>query len=153
MFEKCMKIPDSLLLDYYRLTTDIPSDIYKPLVETDIRKAHFEYARAIVSMYHSVSAALRAEERYRQIASGANPDDMSVYELGKEDLQNGGIRLVELIKNVGFASSLREARRNIIGKGIKINGSVVEDADLILTRQEPFVIQFGKNKFVKIIIK
>ena len=152
MFEKCMKVPDTLISDYYRLTTDISSNIYKCLVETDIRKAHFEYAKAIVTIYHSASAAIQAEERYCQVASGMTPDSMSIHELKKENLQSGnGIRLVELIKNVGFASSLGEARRNISGKGIKINGSIVEDVDLILTPQEPFVLQFGKNKFIKII--
>ena len=52
IFEKCMKVPDNILADYFRLTTDIPADKYSNLLASDIRQAHFIYAWEIVKLYH-----------------------------------------------------------------------------------------------------
>ena len=53
MFEKCMKVPDALLRDYFRLTTDLPEAEFEPLLRADIRAAHFRYAKEIVTLYWS----------------------------------------------------------------------------------------------------
>ena len=50
IFEKCMKVPDNILPDYFRLTTDIPEDAFASLIQQDIRQAHFAYAREIVRL-------------------------------------------------------------------------------------------------------
>jgi tyrosyl-tRNA synthetase len=52
IFEKCMKIPDVLLDNYFRLTTDIPKEEYITVVNEDIREGHMIYARKIIEMYH-----------------------------------------------------------------------------------------------------
>jgi hypothetical protein len=38
----------------------------------------------------------------------------------------------------------------IIGRGVKLNGEIIEDTALIVKIVEPVILQFGKNKFVKI---
>lgn len=153
MFEKCMKVPDSVIEDYFRLTTDISENIYKKLIEKDVREAHFIYAREIVSIYHSASSAELAEKRYYEIAAKSIPDEIDIYEIDKDDISSSEIRLVELIKMVGFSNSIGEARRHILGKGIKIDSAVVQDVELIINSRDNFVLQFGKNRFVKIIFK
>ena len=52
MFEKCMRVPDSVLADYFRLTTDIDKLQYEEAMRRDIRAAHRLYAREILCMYH-----------------------------------------------------------------------------------------------------
>jgi len=153
MFEKCMKVPDSMIEDYFRLTTDVSENIYKKLIEKDIREAHFMYAREIVGIYHSASSAELAEKRYYEIAAKSIPDDIEIYEINKDDINGDDIRLVELIRMVGFSNSIGEARRHILGKGIKIDGAVVQDVELIVNLGDNFVLQFGKNRFVKVIFK
>jgi tyrosyl-tRNA synthetase len=54
------------------------------------------------------------------------------------------------LKQVGFSASKREACRSIAGRGVKINGVTVEDPMLKVTVTEPFVLQFGKNRFIKV---
>ena len=44
MYEKAMKIPDNVLMDYFRLTTDIESEEAEILIKEDIVKAHKKYA-------------------------------------------------------------------------------------------------------------
>jgi len=150
MFEKCMKVQDILLLDYFRLTTDMNESEYTEIVQKDIREAHFVYAKEIVTMYHSEDAAAGAKERYLQVASKAIPDTLDIFNVDNEKLEDGKMRLVELIRDVGFAKSIGEARRNVQGRGIRIDGEVETDIDKLVSFEEDFVLQFGKNKFVKI---
>lgn len=76
MYEKCMKVPDALLLSYFNLTTDLPESAYASLVRGDIRQAHFLYAATIVRLYHGEEAVAAAEARYRSVAAGGVPENM-----------------------------------------------------------------------------
>lgn len=146
MFEKCMKVPDTLLGDYFRLTTDVPSETYEKLLDTDIREAHFVYAREIVSLYHGKKAAEAAERRYREVASGSLPEKMETLTLPHRE-----ISIVELLKAAGFAESNSDARRLISGGGIKLYGAVVTDSGMMLSGMSEVVISRGKNRFVRVL--
>ena len=143
IFEKCMKVPDSILADYFKLTTDIPENVYCKFLTTDIRQAHFIYAREIVRMYHGESAIEHAEQRYHLIASGKAPNEMCVV-----TLHDAEISIVELLKQAGFASSNSDAKRLIEGGGIKLDGEKTGDLNLII--KQDVVLSRGKNKFVQV---
>ncbi len=136
--EKCMKVPDLLLDDYFRLTTDVVS------YPDDIREAHFVFAREIVKMYHGKDAAISAENRYREIAGGGLPTNLNSLTI------NAPIGLIDLLINSNFASSKGDARRLIAGRGIKINGEVITDIHLQLKQPQEIILSRGKNKFIKI---
>ena len=143
IYEKCMKVPDGILADYYRLTTDIPEDVFSQLLASDIRQAHFVYAREIVRLYHGEEAIEQAEQRYSSIASGKAPDNMPVIAVPDSEAP-----IIELIKKAGFASSNSDARRLIDGGGIKLNRETVTDSTLMV--KDDAVLSRGKNKFVQI---
>ncbi|MCL1803791.1 MAG: tyrosine--tRNA ligase [Eubacteriaceae bacterium] len=143
IFEKCMKVPDSILPEYFHLTTDIAAHEYSELLASDIRQAHFVYAREIVRLYHGESAVAQAEKRYFSIASGNAPDNMKTI-----SITGGRILIVELLKQAGFAMSNSDARRLIEGGGIKLDGETVRDANLTVAGDS--VLSRGKNKFVQI---
>lgn len=145
IFEKAMKVPDNLLLDYFVLTTDTLRTEAETIINRDIREAHFIYAFMITEMYHDKPSAERAKQRYLQVAGGAAPIQMAEFTISQPE-----IMLCELLKQVGFAASNGEARRNIAGRGVKIDGATIEDPMLKISVKEPFVLQFGKNKFIKI---
>jgi len=145
MFEKCMKVTDKLLGDYFRLTTDLSKDDYKNLINDDIRQAHFLYASTIVKMYHSDESVQIAKKRYLEISKGGIPDSIETITIKKEP-----ISIIELLKLVGFATSNGDARRLIQGRGIKIDNVVISDYDMKITIFDEFVISRGKNKFIKI---
>ena len=143
IFEKCMKIPDDILSEYFHLTTDIPEDEYIQLLSSDIRQAHFRYAREIVKIYAGEREVSPAEDRYISVASGNAPDEM------KEIIvTESGISIIDALKLTGFASSNSDARRLIAGGGIRVNGNTAGNYDLIL--YEDFVLSRGKNRFVRI---
>ena len=144
IFEKCMKVPDRLMGDYFRLTTDVPEEEYSLQMQQDIRQAHFVYASEIVRMYHGAATVEHAKQRYLSIASGEAPENMEIITASEN-----GLSIIEVLKQAGFTNSNSEARRLIEGKGIKINGETVNDVNLLVT--EEAVISRGKNKFVKVV--
>lgn len=143
MFEKCMKVPDTVLPDYFRLTTDIPENGFINLIAEDIWEAHFLYAREIVRLYHGESEIERAEQRYLSVASGGMPKNMKELTIIENE-----IPVIELLKLADFASSNSDARRLIEGKGIKINGKIIIDVNMII--YEDIILSRGKNRFIKI---
>ena len=109
-------------------------------------KAHKRYAEEVVGMYHGEDKIAVAEERYRQVAKGGIPENIPVFKLEN----NEKINICELLIKVGFASSKSEAKRMVIGRGVKVDGEIIEDISTTLKPKEK-ILQFGKNKFVKII--
>lgn len=146
MYEKAMKIPDNVLMEYFRLTTDIEVKEAEELIEEDIIKAHKKYAEEIIKMYHGEEKIAIAEERYNKIAKGEIPTDTKEYKYnGNEE-----INICNLLVDIKFANSKSEAKRMILGKGVKIDGNIVNDINEMINPKEK-IIQFGKNKFIKIV--
>lgn len=146
MYEKAMKIPDDVLFDYFKLTTDMDLDKSKELIEKDVVEAHRVYAREIIKLYHGEEAIKEAEERYKQVAKGGIPEDIKEFKVEEKE-----IVITDLLVKVGFASSKGEAKRMITGRGVKLNGETVEDIALTVKIEDSVILQFGKNKFIKVI--
>ena len=146
MFEKCMKVPDSLLLTYFNLTTDLAEEDYAELVKTDIRAAHFLYASVIVRLYHGEQAVAPAEERYKKVASGGTPENMESYDAA------AGTPVVDMLVKSGLAPSKSEARRLMQGGDDKLDGAQLKDPSAVFGEKGEYVLSKGKNRFVKIIV-
>ena len=146
MFEKCMRVPDSVLADYFRLTTDIDKQQYEEAMRRDIRAAHRLYAREILCMYHGEKSVEAAELRYDSVAGGAAPENMESL-----CIDAASMPLAEVLKLTGFAQSGSQARRLVEGGGIKVNGLAADDAYTALSGEA--VISRGKNRFVKVRVK
>lgn len=148
MYEKAMKIPDNCLLDYFKLTTDVEMQEAQNWISEDIVMAHKKYAAEIIKMYHGEDKIEEAETRYKQVAKGSIPDNINEINLSSEATE---MNICDVLVKVGFAQSKSEAKRMIQGKGVKENGNVVEDINYIVNITENPTIQFGKNKFVKVV--
>lgn len=145
MFEKCMRVPDSVLAEYFRLTTDLPEQRYELAIQQDLLEAHKIYAREIVRLYHGEDAVTAAEQRYADVAKGAVPKSIPVvtFPLGQS------VSLIDVLKQAGFAASNSEARRLIEGKGIQLNGEVVTDIHCLI--RESSTLRRGKNRFLRVV--
>ena len=142
-----MKVPDDILKNFFHLTTDMDESDYKEHLVSDIRKAHFVYANEIVTIYWGKEALIEAERHYLEVASGGVPDIIDTI-----SIHASSISIVDLVRTVGFAPSNSEARRLILGRGIKINNEVVVSLDLLIEAKTELVLSKGKNKFVKITV-
>ena len=144
--EKSMKIPDEVLRQYFELATDLPIEEINEIMSGDIREAHFRFAKELLVMYDNVDEFESLKERYLKIAKGGVPTDVEEMKV----IENQ-VNICDLLVAAGFASSRGEAKRNVSGNGVKVNGEPITDiTTMIKTDGEP-ILQFGKNKFKKII--
>ena len=147
-FEKSMKIPDDTLRQYFELATDLPTDRINEIMNGDIREAHMLFAKELLKMYDDVSEFEEVKNRYLKIAQGGVPQDIPVFEI-----ESNEINICDLLVQVGFATSKGEAKRMITGNGVKIDSIVQTNIQEIINLEKEKIVQFGKNKFVKVIKK
>ena len=144
-FEKSMKIPDNVLRQYFELATDLPTDEINKIMSGDIREAHLQIAKELLKMYDDVNEFESIKERYMNIAKGEIPENIEEIKMEEKELN-----ICELLVKTGFANSKSEAKRMILGNGIKVDGKVVTDINKAIKIENGKVIQFGKNRFKKI---
>lgn len=144
--KKSMQIPDEVLRQYFILATDLSEAEIDKIMNGDIRNAHFEFAKELLRMYDDINEFEQLKEKYLSIASGQIPVNIEEYKIYKNT-----INICDLLLEIGFANSKSEAKRMIQGNGVRINTKVISDINLIINLKEEIVIQFGKNKFKKIV--
>ena len=144
--QKAMTIPDDCLRQYFELATDMPMDEIDEIMSGDIREAHFRFAKELLKMYDDESEFDALKAKYLEIAKGGTPDDVKTFNVGEDT-----IGLTDALVKVEFAPSKGEAKRMIQGKGVKIDGETVEDIQTTLDVSKEPVVQFGKNKFIKLV--
>lgn len=147
-FEKSMKIPDDILKQYFDLATDLPTEEIDKIMAGDIREAHFIFAKELLAMYDKESDFEEIKERYLRIANGGIPQDIEVFEINENT-----INICDLLVRIGFSNSKSEAKRMILGRGVKLDSVLIEDVNKSIKIENEKVIQFGKNKFKKVIFK
>lgn len=156
MYEKAMRIPDEVLLDYFRLTTDLDLNIVYEAINKDVHEAHKLYAKEIIKMYHGEEYIAAAEERYKTVAKGGIPENIEEMSVDKSVIEEG-ILLTDLLVLVQMVPSKSEGRRMIEQNGISINGIKETDTSKVITPNDfvnnELTIQKGKKQFKKIIIK
>jgi len=152
MFGKIMSIPDTLIMKYFTLCTDLDNEelekIERSLKDKDVnpRDIKLALAETIVRMYHSETAAKKARENFIKVFSKRElPEDMEevVYPEGER------VWIVKVIRSItGLSSS--DIRRVIKQGGLKIDGEKVTDTDLEITVDREYAIKFGKKTFFRV---
>ena len=155
MYEKAMKIPDDVLLDYFKLTTDLDMKDVENIMNEDILMAHRKYAEEIIKMYHGEEFISQAEKRYNTVAKGGIPENIEIFEI-KESMLENGLLLTELLNLSNIVSSKSEGRRMIEQNGISVNGTKENDVNKLITttdfNNDELIIQKGKKQFKKIVL-
>lgn len=140
-FGKTMRIPDSLLDQWYRLVMQRDG-----APAGDPLEAKLELARFIVRRAWSEDAARAAEEHFtRVVRQGDAPQEVPEHPLPAGD----PVHLPALLADA-FALSTSEARRLIAQGGVKLDGDVVSELDLSRERLDGAVLQAGKRRFVRL---
>ena len=145
-FKKSMQIPDEVLRQYFDLVTELPTEEIDRIMKQDIRQAHMDFAKELLKMYDDVNEFEEIKARYENIAKGNIPDNIP-----ETKIEETEINICDLLLKVGFAPSKSEAKRMVQGKGVKINSTTVENINEIVKIKDEIVLQFGKNKFMKVI--
>lgn len=152
MYQKAMEIPDSLIIKYYNLVTDVHPDEVAKVVERlengeNPRNIKMELAREIVRLYHTEEDVIAAEERFKSVfQKGQIPTDILTVEVNKENLDLAAV----LVENK-MAPSKSELRRLVSQGGVKVNQEKISNLQEVDADGE-LVIQIGKKKFIKLIV-
>jgi tyrosyl-tRNA synthetase len=142
MFGRTMRIPDSMLEDWYRLVAE------RPLPPGEPMPAKLELARWIVARSHGEEAARAAEEHFtRVVREGQAPDEVEEVRLASPDPV---VHLPSVLASqLGESSS--HWRRVIDQGGVKLDGRPVSGYDVPWTELEGATLQAGKRQFLRLV--
>ena len=144
MFGKVMSINDELIKKYFVLATRVPlSDVDLIMtINSNPRDQKLKLAEEITKLYHGEKKAEIAKQAFiSQFSKGELPSDIIEHAV---DLPMSATTVM-VVANV--APSKSEARRLISQGGVKIDGQVIKNDQVI---EKDILLQVGKRKFVKI---
>jgi tyrosyl-tRNA synthetase len=168
IYGKIMSIPDSLMMDYFELLTDIPDKELNKLrqvlnTETinpmELKK---RLAREIITQLYDKKAASEAEEYFEKVFQRRElPDQIEEFPLdlvGKDvspgDVDVADVHIPRLLVKIGLAKSLREANRLIAQGAVSIKGLTRENGEKILSNTANIftgdIIKVGNRRFARI---
>ncbi|XGW00202.1 MAG: tyrosine--tRNA ligase [Leptolyngbya sp. BL-A-14] len=150
MYSKLEKTPDTLLKSYFELLTDLPID----QIPENPREAQKLLALTIVAQYHGEAAAKQAQQDAIALVQGntTQADTVPEFSLGAVQFP---AKLFFLVSASGLCKSSSDARRQIQGGAVRLDGEKVEAVDRVFNAPDDLagkVLQLGKNKFVRFII-
>ena len=151
IFGKAMSISDELMLKYYELISDVSQTEFEKIKNGKIHpmEAKQKLAKEIVSRFHGVEEAEKAEEeflkqfRFKEVPTGI-PEVKIKCQDGKP------VWIGNLLKTINALPSTSEAKRKIKEGAVKIDGAKVEDDNIELAPGREVLIQVGKRKFYKV---
>ena len=145
-FGKVMSIPDTLLEEWTTLISSVQGAGLGPALErcrTEPYAAKRWLARDVVAQFHGAEAAAGAEAHFdRLFKSKQAPTE-------RPSFTRAPASLAQVLKDIGFAASLGEARRMAEQGGIQLDGVKVDDANRVLAAGR-YVVKYGKLKFADV---
>jgi tyrosyl-tRNA synthetase len=160
-FGKTMSIPDTLLEEWYVLTSGLEGAELDAALErcaAEPYRTKRALGRLIAAQYHGADAAARAEEHFdRVFREHALPEEVPEVLISLEDARIkydpvGGARLTGLLVASGLASSNTEAIRFIEQGAITVDEQRVGDrnAHVPLKSGDAVVLKRGKRHFARV---
>jgi tyrosyl-tRNA synthetase len=149
MYSKLEKIPDRLLMQYFELLTNLPLD-QLPQNPRDRQKL---LALDIVTQYHGKEAAQKVQQAAMSLIQGNTTDTSAIPEFSLSQIQFPA-KLFYILSASSLCQSSSEARRQIQGGAVRLDGDRISQVDLTFNASDELdgkVLQVGKNKFVRLV--
>jgi tyrosyl-tRNA synthetase len=141
---------DADVIRFLKLFTDLPMDEIASLGQAEgaeLNAVKERLAHEATCLVHGVAAAREAAATARQtFERGETAHGLPTLHLDDEE-RSAGVALVDLLVRTGLSSSKSEARRAIAGRGVRIDGEVIEDLDhVILAKASPLRLSLGRKR-------
>jgi tyrosyl-tRNA synthetase len=147
IYGKVMSIPDSLIMQYYELLTDVPNielaEILKALESNSVNPMELKkrLAREITGQLYDQEMAANAEGHFAQVVQAKEvPKEI------KKGTKSGCSVRDYLVAN-NLASSRGEAKRLIEQRSVTINGKIVTDPNLTISIGD--IIKKGPRDYIE----
>lgn len=148
-FQYFRDIEDCKVEEMFRMLTLLPLEEIKEICSgtgREINKAKERLAYEITKIVRGEESANEALKKARG-AFGGNEDDMPEVELGAENLN-----IVDCLVSLKFASSRGDAKKLVLGGGVKVNDESVASLDFVCP-SAGFVLKKGKKNIVKVVVR
>jgi len=169
IYGKVMSIPDSLIMDYFELVTDVPDEELKQFRQElaggtvnpmELKK---RLAREIVTQLYSQKEANEAEEHFTKVIQKKEvPEDIPVIitikvldrfrrmsDLSPQQIEASCVDMSRLLVGIDWAKSRSEANRLISQGAVSIDGKKITSN--IASVNSGSIIKVGKRRFAKVI--
>ncbi|MGQ9838461.1 MAG: tyrosine--tRNA ligase [Cyanobacteriota bacterium] len=151
MYSKLEKVPDHLVERYFELLTQIP------LTELpdNPRERQILLAKTIVAQFHSAAAAEEAQRTAQSLVLQGNTQETgSIPEFSIVHLHYP-VKLSYILRESGLCKSAAEARRQIQGGAVRLDGQKIENPETEFfssAELEGKILQVGKKSFRRLVV-
>ena len=162
IYGKVMSIPDSLILDYFELVTDVPEEeiveFQKQLKTRSVNPMNLKkrLAHEIVRQFHGKQAADEAEKHFTQVFQKREiPKETHTVELRGALRPSGKLEMnvqrdiISLLVEAGLAKSRSEANRLLAQGAIEVDGEKISSN--LVTLKDGSIIKVGKRRFLRMV--
>lgn len=148
MYSKLEKTPDALIEQYFELLTRLP---FADLPENP-RDRQKLLALEVTRQFHGDAAAQQAQQDAMNLVQGGGAAE-AVPEFSLQEV-NFPAKAFYLVGKTPLCASSGEARRQIQGGAVRLEGDRLTDPNLVFETPEDLfgkVLQIGKKKFVRLV--
>lgn len=142
---------------FLRLFTDLPMDEIAALEQAEgaaLNAVKVHLAHAATALAHGSDAADAAGRAAQKLFTGrAAGEGLPLLDLD-EAAPGAGLSLAQVLVEAGFAETRSAARRSIAGRGVRLEGEVVDDEELKLSvSAAPVRLSLGRKRHVMVQIR
>jgi tyrosyl-tRNA synthetase len=170
MYGKVMSLPDSLMMEYFELLTDVPdeelAEFRRQLSAGSMNPMTLKkrLAADIVGQFHGAKAASDAEAHFRRVVQGKEAPEaipecrVSLKKLAADSESRAGepvpggpftVQTVDILSATGMAESRAEAKRLIGQSAVELDGQRVTGTAVAVS--DGSILRVGKRRWVKIV--
>ena len=154
MFRKIMQIPDSIIIKYFELTTDILPEELDEIkgalaAGQNPKESKLLLARTVTSLYHTPEETAAGEKFFEEAFTKKEiPQEVESLEIVAQ--QRNLFDCITPFVEGGLVNSGGELRRLVVQGGVRKNGVPVTGMEDSI--KDGDVLRIGKKKFVKLIL-
>lgn len=148
MYSKLEKVPDTLIKEYFELLTTLNLEKL-PENPRDCQKL---LAMEVTQQFHGSEAAQQAQQAAMSLVQGTGKPAEGVPEFSLATVEFPA-KLFYILGATGLCSGSSDARRQIQGGAVKLEGEKVSDVNLVYDSPDLLIdkiLQVGKKKFVRL---
>ena len=153
-FQYWRNVADADVIKCLKMLTFLPIEEIEQMESWEgaqLNQAKEILAFELTKLVHGEQEAQKALDAAKKLfSSGGVSENMPTTTLTEEQLTDGKISLLDALVLTGLCPSKRDARTNISGGGVSVNGEKITDENFMIEIGEYAVIKKGKKSYHKL---